>query len=156
MIDFSDLLRETDICELSRTQKYEALHELINSAASFIALPDPQLFEKEVATREEKQSTGIGKGVAIAHATTEQVHTIKVALGVSQEGIDFESVDGQPVHLLFLVANPPDFQMEYLSVLSALVRLLRQAQFRMSITRCTASGEIKQLLDNSLVEEMYA
>lgn len=156
MIDFSDLLREADICELSCTQKYDALHELINSAESLISLPDPRQFEKDIAVRENKQSTGIGKGIAIAHATTEQVHTIKVALGISQEGIDFESIDGQPVHLLFLVANPPNFQMEYLSVLSALVRLLRHAQFRMDIAECRASREIKLLLDSSLAMEMSA
>lgn len=156
MIDFSDLLREADICELSRTQKYDALHELINSAESLISLPDPRQFEEEIAVREKKQSTGIGKGIAIAHATTGQVRTIKVALGISREGIDFESIDGQPVHLLFLVANPPNFQMEYLSVLSALVRLLRHAQFRMDITKCNDSQEIKHLLDSSLAVKMSA
>jgi len=156
MIDFSDLLREADICEISCTSKYEALHELINSAESLISLPDPRQFEEDIAMRERKQSTGIGKGIAIAHATTEQVHTIKVALGISHGGIDFESIDKEPVHLLFLVANPPNSQMEYLSVLSALVRLLRQAWFRMSITECGDSLEVKELLHRSLAVELSA
>ncbi len=156
MIDFSDLLQEADIHELSCTHKYGALHELITSSASLSSLPDPQQFEDDINRRERKQSTGIGKGIAIAHATTEQVHKIRVALGISHTGIEFESIDREPVHLLFLVANPPNSQMEYLSVLSSLVRLLREAHFRHSITCCKRSYEIKQLIDNSLAVVMSA
>lgn len=156
MIDFSNLLLEADICELDCTAKYAALHELISSASSLNSLPDPDEFEEQVTIREERQSTGIGKGVAIAHATTEQVHTIKVALGISREGIDYDSIDHQPVNILFLVANPPNSQLEYLSVLSALVRLLRQPVFRQSLALCDDSYEIKELIDSSLAVELTA
>jgi len=156
MSDFRDLLQEADICELNCTDKYEALHELITLADRLISLPNPNEFEYQIKIREQKQSTGIGKGIAIAHATTKQVQKIRVALGISKTGIDFESIDGKPVHLLFLVANPPDTQVEYLSVLSALVRLLRRAQFRQSIICCSTPNEIKTLLDNSLAFEMSA
>lgn len=156
MSEFSNLLQETDICKLTCTNKYEALHELISLADSLISLPDSNEFEYQVKIREQKQSTGIGKGIAIAHATTNQVQKIRVALGISQKGIEFESIDGEPVHLLFLVANPPNTQVEYLSVLSALVRLLRKAQFRQSIICCSTPCEIKTLLDNSLACEMSA
>ncbi|HDQ14552.1 MAG TPA: PTS sugar transporter subunit IIA [Sediminispirochaeta sp.] len=156
MIDFSTLLLEEDICELQSTLKYDALHELISGSTSLRNLPDSTNFEEEVKIQEQRQSTGIGKGVAIAHATTEQVKQIKVALGVSRKGIEYQSIDGQPVYLLFLVANPPNSQIEYLSVLSALVRLLRQAQFRQSINSCTEPCEIKELLDLSLADELSA
>ncbi|MGC9313920.1 MAG: PTS sugar transporter subunit IIA [Sediminispirochaetaceae bacterium] len=150
MSDFSELLLEADICELEHTHKYEALHELISCAVSFISLPNAIHFEDEVVTREKKQSTGIGKGIAIAHATTGQVEKIRVALGISRAGIEYDSIDGQPVHLLFLVANPPNSQLEYLSVLSALVRLLREPSFRRSIICCTSACEVKQLIEDSL------
>lgn len=156
MSDFSDLLIEADICELDHTQKFEALHELINCAVSFISLPDAIHFEREVVDREKKQSTGIGKGIAIAHATTSQVKRIRVALGISRGGIEFDSIDGQPVHLLFLVANPPNSQMEYLSVLSALVRLLREPNFRQSLICCSTPCEVKQLIDDSISYVMSA
>jgi len=156
MSDFSDLLLEADICELDNTHKFEALHELISCAVSFISLPDAIHFEREVFDREKKQSTGIGKGIAIAHATTIQVKKIRVALGISRDGIEYDSIDGQPVHLLFLVANPPDSQMEYLSVLSALVRLLREPDFRQSLICCSTPYEVKQLIDDSLSYVMSA
>jgi len=156
MSDFKHLLHEADICELAFTSKYDALHELISLADSLISLPDSNEFEHQIKLREEKQSTGIGKGIAIAHATTNQVRNIRVALGISKEGIDFDSIDSEPVHLLFLVANPPNTQVEYLSVLSALVRLLRKAQFRQSIICCSTPQEIKALLDSSLAYEMSA
>lgn len=156
MNDFSDLILEADICELKSTQKYEALHELISRAVSFISLPDAIQFENEVVDRERKQSTGIGKGVAIAHATTEQVQSIRVALGISQKGIQFDSIDDEPVHLLFLVANPPNSQLEYLSVLSALVRLLRESHFRQSLICCSTTSDVKELIDSSLTYVMSA
>ena len=156
MSDYRELLQEADICELKCTTKYEALHELVSLADSLISLPDASEFEHQIKIREQKQSTGIGKGIAIAHATTSQVQKIRVALGISQTGIEFASIDSKPVHLLFLVANPPDTQVEYLSVLSALVRLLRSAQFRQSIICCSTPHEIKTLLDSSLSFEMTA
>ncbi|MFW5727311.1 MAG: PTS sugar transporter subunit IIA [Spirochaetia bacterium] len=156
MSDYRELLQEADICELKCAKKFEALHELITLADSLTSLPDSGEFEHQIRIREQKQSTGIGKGIAIAHATTDQVRTIRVALGISHSGIDFDSIDGQPVHLLFLVANPPNTQVEYLSVLSALVRLLRSAQFRASIICCSSPKEIKSLLDSSLSFEMSA
>lgn len=156
MSNSNELLLEADICELENTEKYNALHELISQADSFISLPDANQFENEVISREQKQSTGIGKGIAIAHATTEQVEKIRVALGVSRKGIQFDSIDEQPVHLLFLVANPPNSQLEYLSLLSALVRLLREAAFRQSLICCAGACDMKQLIDNSLSYVMSA
>jgi len=156
MSDFSDLMLEADICDLHSTRKFEALHELIGCAESFISLPDSSQFETEVAEREMKQSTGIGKGIAIAHATTNQVERIRLALGISKQGIEFDSIDAEPVHLLFLVANPPDSQLQYLSVLSALVRLLRQAPFRQSLICCPSPCDVKQLIDSSITYVMSA
>ncbi|MFW6212537.1 MAG: PTS sugar transporter subunit IIA, partial [Spirochaetota bacterium] len=67
-------------------------------------------------------------------------------LGVSRGGIEFGAVDGQPVHLLFIVANHPDHQMNYLRILSSLVSMVREERFREEILSCGRASEAEQKL----------
>lgn len=126
------------IWELRSTDKYDAIRELIHSAPVFTEHESLELdeFTKIVIEREKLQSTGFGHGVAVAHGRTRQVDEPTVALGISHEGIDFESYDGQPVHLLFIVANHPEHQMNYLHILSTLVAMVRNELFRRELLTC--------------------
>ena len=73
-----------------------------------------------------------------------------VALGVSRKGIDFNAVDNKPVHILFLVANPPDSQKEYLYILSRIVGLLQHESFRRSLLNSNDPVLMNTRLRNSL------
>ena len=95
-------------------------------------------------------STGLGKGVAIAHGYCTENDNLIVALGVSHKGIEFDAIDQKPVHILFLVANPPDSHKEYLHILSTLVGLLRHASFRRSILTNRDPALMNKRLRNSL------
>ena len=140
----------TIIQELRSTTKSEALTELIANAKVFHCIKNLDTFKETVMDREHLQSTGIGHGVAVAHGKTHDVDKIHVALGISQEGIDYDSVDGEPVHLLFLVANPPHKQMEYLMTLSALAKIVRDEMFRRELLSCRYREEIQDKLLSSL------
>lgn len=127
---------------LSSTDKYEAIHELIwkNDALRKL-VKNREGFEDEVVRREKVQSTGFGHGIAVAHGRFKEIDSVIIALGVSQRGISFDSVDNQPVRLLFLIASPPDQQNEYLTALSALVKLLRTDDFRDNILESQTNPE---------------
>ena len=89
-------------------------------------------------------STGIGRGVAIAHGKTNAVEKTTVALGVSKEGIPFGSPDGDPVHFLFLVAQPPREQKEYLLILSAIAKMVVNEKLQNDILTSISPEDIDE------------
>jgi PTS system nitrogen regulatory IIA component len=118
------------ICHLQETEKKKAILEVIDSCSIFQDLPDIERFKRGVLRRERIESTGIGHGVAIAHGKIIGVDAVRIALGISTKGIDFESKDGLPVHLLFVIASSPSLQIEYLRSLSAILQSVRSEQVR--------------------------
>ena len=136
------------IWDLRSTDKYDAIREVIRGAPIFTSHPqlDVERFTQVVIDRERLQSTGFGHGVAVAHGRTDQVDEPTIALGISRDGIEFDSVDGEPVHLLFIVANHPDHQMNYLTILSTLVAMVRDELFRREILMCREASDAQQRL----------
>ncbi len=122
--------RGTVVADLHGTDKYEALRQVIHQAPVFKEISSIDSFEKAVIEREKLQSTGLGHEVAVAHGRAAGVKRVLIALGVSREGIAYESPDGQPVRLLFVIASPPQVSLDYLQALSTLVRCLRHSQVR--------------------------
>ena len=86
-------------------------------------------------------------GVAVAHAKTECVKRIEIALGISHRGIDFDSIDRLPVHLLFLIATPPYKSEIYLKLLSVLMTVMRNSDLREKLLALTDVNQIESLLD---------
>ncbi|HTP58436.1 MAG TPA: PTS sugar transporter subunit IIA, partial [Spirochaetia bacterium] len=99
--------------------------------------------EEAVITREKMQSTGFGHGVAVAHGRIPGLSRVLIGFGISRTGIPFEAVDGKPVHLLFVIASPPHLSLDYLQVLSTLVRCLREKPVRESILACQGAREME-------------
>lgn len=143
---FNCFIEGTVVCELQQTDKYEAIHELIEKAPVFQTEINRQSLEEAVVLREKQQSTGFGHGVAVAHGKLHNLDTIRIALGISKKGIEFESIDGEPVQLLFIVASPPKMEIEYLLALSVLTGLVRNKNFRDEILSYRDSGEIERRL----------
>ncbi|MFP4012428.1 MAG: PTS sugar transporter subunit IIA, partial [Spirochaetaceae bacterium] len=92
------------------------------------------------------QSTGIGHGVAVAHGRTEMVSRLHIVLGISPEGIPYESYDGMPVHFIFVIANHPAQQTEYLQVLSTVAAMVRNEDFRREVLGCFGGDEAERLV----------
>ena len=123
----------TVVQRISSNDKFDAIRELIQKAPVFSSMSDKKTVEEAVIRREKVLSTGLGRGVAVAHGTTEVVDDIVIALGISEGGIEFDAIDQAPVHLLFVITNPPGRQVEYLTALSAVTRLVRDDNFRQSL-----------------------
>ena len=133
----------TVVQSLSSQDKFDAIRELIHKAPVFAGLGCRDKLEEAVVQREKILSTGLGRGVAVAHGTTDTIDEIVIALGISQGGIDFDSFDNAPVHLLFVITNPPSRQMEYLVALSTVTRLVRDDVFRQSLRATAPAREIE-------------
>ena len=144
----------TVVYDLGSTGKYDAIHELLSNAPVFRDVERLDYLERAVVTRERIQSTALGNGVAVAHGKSPAVGEIVMALGISRNGIEFESPDGNPVHFLFVVANPPGMQLEYLLALSVLVRVIRDDRFRVELLACKNAEDAECTLSRAFRASM--
>lgn len=142
----------TVVQNLESRDKYDAIHELIGKAPVFTDAPTSRVVAEAVIQREKLLSTGLGKGVAVAHGTTPAVSDIVIALGISEPGIDYDSFDRAPVHLLFVIANPPHRQPDYLVALSAVSRLVRDPAFRRALRDRLPAEEIERKICEAFSE----
>ncbi len=118
------------LMRITARKKFDAVSEVVDTSPAFADFPDLEKFKRTVWRRERMENTGIGHGVAIAHGKIHHLDRIRVGLGVSVEGIDYGAPDGQPVHLLFVIASSPNLQMEYLGALAQLLRTVREESVR--------------------------
>lgn len=113
--------------EMKATTKEEALEELVDLFVRERVIRNRGIVLEMLHKREALGSTGIGKGVAIPHGRTLAAPDVLIAFGRSRVGIDYDAMDGQPVHLFFLVLAPPQDQSnKYLPVLGKLVEFLSE------------------------------
>jgi PTS system nitrogen regulatory IIA component len=134
---------------LESRNKFDAIRELIHRAPIFSSEVNHEQIEKAAIRRERIYTTGLGRGVAVAHGKTHSVKKLYIVLGISERGIDFDSIDGKPVHLLFLIANPPEKNTEYLTALSTLARVLRDEPFMSSILTQVDVRIIEQMINHA-------
>ncbi len=104
---------------------------------------------KAILNREELGSTGIGRGVAVPHTKHASVDRLIGTVGVSQHGIDFQSLDGEKVHLFFLLVSPPDRPGDHLRALENISRQLREDMFCRFLKQAKSAEDIKLLLEES-------
>ncbi len=147
MTRVSDLLRDDLInLNLSSDEKVKTLEELADLISEREKITDREEFLKSVMAREGLESTGIGRGVAIPHARTDTVERTVVALGRSKEGVDFASLDGRPVHLIFLIVSPERDKRLYIKTLARISRMVRRDDFRRSLLRATTPSDVIALV----------
>lgn len=123
------------ICCVESSNKYTAIEEVISKCSIFDDVGDIGEFSKAVINREHLESTGIGRGVAIAHGKLKTIPRVRVGLGISTQGIEFSSADSQPVHLLFVIGSSPFRQIEYLRALAAIMRFVKMTDIREELLR---------------------
>ncbi len=125
------------ICYVENTEKFKAISEVITSCSVFSDLSDRDMFLREVVKREKVETTGIGRGVAVAHGKLKTIPRVKVGLGLSTKGINFGATDGEPVHLLFVIGSSPFRQIEYLRALAAIMRFVKMTDIRNRLIKHT-------------------
>ena len=114
--------------------------------AGKIAAADLEGIVKAILKREELGSTGIGRGVAVPHTKHPSVSKLVGPVAVSQEGIDFQSLDGEPVQLFFLLVSPPDRPGDHLRALENISRQLRDESFCRLLKAAKEPVDIQHLL----------
>ena len=104
---------------------------------------------KAIMKREDLGSTGIGRGVAVPHTKHPSVNKLVGTVAVSQQGIDFQSLDGEPVQLFFLLVSPPDRPGDHLRALENISRQLRDDGFCRRLKASTTPADIEHLLEEA-------
>jgi PTS system nitrogen regulatory IIA component len=128
------LLRELFVpgrikCHLEAEGKSEAFEELVDLLVSHYGLDCRDDILDAITRREAKMSTAIKRGIAIPHAKTDFTSGVLGVLGISDRGIDYESLDGEPVHMLFLLVSSEDDAGTHLSVLKKIALLVEKPEF---------------------------
>ena len=132
------------IVELQSDRKWDAIRELTTVLEGDDAVRDLDQLRADVIQRERESSTGIGKGVAIPHAHADSIRRETLAVGISRSGIEFDAIDGEPVHIVALLATPQKHQKRRMELLAALSRQLQNEAVRSSILKATdAAGVIE-------------
>lgn len=143
----SDLVgEELIVAELKSKTKPEVLDELSGLLRDNEKIADKDMLARVLAARESLGSTGIGDGVAIPHGKIKGLKGLVVAFGRSSRGIDFDSLDGQPAHLFFLLVAPEDAPGEHLKALARISRLMKNGHLRESLLRAQDRKEIRGIL----------
>ena len=145
-IDLSDHLRPEQVVDLTAVTKDAALQEMVAAAARSDAVEDELALLEAVRAREKILSTGIGLGIAIPHARIDAVSQFVVAVGRHAGGIDFESIDQRPVHIVVLIAGPADTQKPYLELLAQLSKRLKLEEVREEIRGGAPAPRVVELL----------
>jgi PTS system nitrogen regulatory IIA component len=141
MLDILD--RECIIPELRSRTKKEVLEELTGALLNCKANLDKEALVEVLLEREQLGSTGIGDGIAIPHGKVPDLDELIVSFGRSTPGIEFDSMDGRPTHLFFLLIAPENSAGVHLRALAKISRLLKSAHFR------------QRLLEAATVEELF-
>ncbi len=142
--DFSD---QRYIKRLKAKNKYKAIEELAQVFKGSRAVENVKELIGALIERERIMSTGIGFGIAIPHAKIKSVSEIVFAIGISKNGINFDSLDGKPVHIIILVAAGERQHKEYLKLLSKIMSILREESMRNIIIDSKANTEILEILN---------
>lgn len=142
-----DIVTSERVVVLSPGKKQQALERLIGVLSTAPQVKDADTLRQEIFYREELMSTGIGSGVAVPHVRLDSVSDLVMAVGLSPEPIvDYESLDDEPVRLVFMVAARMDQHAQYLKTLSALSALVKDSTMREALLGATDSEAAYRIL----------
>lgn len=132
--------------DLQATDKKSAIVELVEVLKSTKKIKKTDEIIEVVLEREKLGSTGIGQGVAIPHGKTDVLQEQVGALGISRKGIEFNSLDGEPVHIVFLLVGPVEVAGQHLKALSRISRLFKDKFLRQAIRDAKTKEEIVKII----------
>ena len=149
---FADFINTDSIqASLTATTKEQAIEELVQSLldAGQIEADKRDDIIAAIMKRERIGSTGIGRGVAVPHTRHPSVDKLVGTVGVSIDGVDFDSLDGERVQLFFLLISPPEYPGDHLRALENISRQLRDETFCRLLKQSKTADDISQLLQEA-------
>ena len=130
---------------LAAKTKPEAIRELVQLLLDAGKIPDFHTAHDAVLAREAMGSTGLEQGIAVPHAKTRAVSSLTVAIGIAPRGIDFQSADGKPSTLFFLLLAPPDQSGPHIEALAEIARIARSPTFLRLLMSASSPHEVVEL-----------
>ena len=146
MIQMMDILTPELITDVSGTTKSMVLQELCMLTANTTQVRNYRGFLTAIVNRERLMSTGIGMGVAVPHARTSAVSDMVMAIGRSREGIDFESLDGLPVHIIILIGGPDRRRDDFLGLIAQVGKLFYESNFMERLLEAPTPSDMLTLI----------
>jgi len=126
--------------------KKDAIKELVEVLVKSGKVKDKKKMIQTLMEREELGSTGIGQGIAIPHGKSDTVSDLAAAFGVSADGVSFDSLDGEPVNIFFLLVAPEGAAGAHLKALARISSLLKDKYFRKSLLSAQSSEEVIKII----------
>jgi mannitol/fructose-specific phosphotransferase system IIA component (Ntr-type) len=142
------IAKKAIIAEMKATDKKGVIAEIVaamKKAYPTDRIPGPELVEAILHRETKLGSTGLGGGVAIPHAHVDSVRNLVGAFGRSSRPIEFGAIDGQPVHLFFVIASPPGRKAEYIEALKITSSAIRTANFCRFLKGARTTREIEEI-----------
>ncbi len=149
---FSDFVKTESIrAELNANDKEGVIRELIESliAAGQLSAENKEAIAEAILKREELGSTGIGRGIAVPHTKHPCVEQPIGTVGISTNGIEFQSLDGEPVQLFFMLISPPDRPSDHLRALENISKQLQDETFCRFLKQSKTPADIQQILEEA-------
>lgn len=145
-----DVLKENMIfLNFEANNKEEAIEKFINSLEKTGTIKEPNALKDALLEREKLGTTGVGQGIAMPHARSSAIKDLTVAFFRSEKGIDFKSMDSEPVHLVFLLLAPVTAGGPYLKLLAKISRLLRGDDFRTALMEAKDVSQVLQIIQDN-------
>lgn len=141
------LTKDTIQLNISSASKTGVIDELVSVLDKSGKLEDPKEFKQAILNRESQSTTGIGEGIAIPHAKTSAVKTPAIAFGKSEQGVDYESLDGAPAHLFFMIAATEGANQTHLEALSRLSSMLMDSEVRKALVNASSKEEVLEIIN---------
>ena len=149
-----DLLQKQGInLDFNPSTKEQCINELVDLMDKTGNLNNKDEYKKAILAREELSTTGIGEGIAIPHGKTKAVKQASLAAAICKNGVDYESLDGEPAKLFFMIAVPDNSDNLHLEVLARLSTILMDEKFRTSLINCSDKDQFLKLIDKKEVEK---
>ncbi|WP_167408121.1 PTS fructose transporter subunit IIABC [Bacillus subtilis] len=141
------LTKHTIKLNIESKEKENVIDEMVTVLDKARKLNDRQAYKEAILNRESQSSTGIGEGIAIPHAKTASVINPAIAFGRSKDGVDYESLDGQPAHLVFMIAATEGANNTHLEALSRLSTLLMREEIRKQLLEAESEDAIIDIIN---------
>ena len=141
-LKLSKMLSVDCVVDLISSKKENVIKELVQVISTCKSISNRLDFYKAVFDREKLASTGIGSGVAVPHAKSACVSDFVIALGRKPEGINFESVDGEPVSVVMLIGAPENRTDDLLRLLSKILLIFKNSKFRKKVNEARSKADL--------------
>ncbi|KRM86459.1 PTS fructose transporter subunit IIABC [Liquorilactobacillus vini] len=147
------LIKDAMIMDLKASTKEAAINEMVHQYHLAGVIDDEELYKKDILAREAESTTGIGDGIAMPHARDKAVKRAAVLFAKSKQGVDYNSLDGQPVNLFFMIAAPAGANNTHLQALAALSSLLIDPKLVAALKQAQTPEEVQQLFADAQIQK---